>query len=345
MDRELDVISFHKEGEDDGSLDTADATTTTTTATTTTSHNAPEDIVEIPSRDDEDYGNCFVEVMGKGLYHPEPYKPPAPVSSVIVSDEDLEDRAAEPEAPQGGSGFFTTLVSQVRSGVATGQRERTQKRCAATVRLFRAVDRSAHPFVPADGAAPVNDYKCSCVVDGDVNGRKCPYIATGWLTVTRTALLFNGSLVLSPARPTSVPEPAVTDVVFALDVGALVSAVAARCTNGDTAEVLSGVQAPEIVEAEDAARASACILFDRSGHAHQFYDFVWCFTDYAPDALRDITVQMVRARKEREAQQPQQQPQPLEEPQEQPSEPAAEEEAHAEQEDKTFMEEDTVVMS
>ena len=313
-------------------------------------YNTPEDIVEIPSRDDEDYGGCFVEVVGKGLYRPTFYKPPAPASSVAVADEDTEDHAAEDDAAQGGSsgGFFASLVKQVRGGVATGQRERTQKRTAATVRLFRGVDRGAHPFVPADGAAAVNDYKCSCVVDGDVNGLKCPYVATGWLTVTRTALLFNGSLVLSPARPTSVPEPAVTDVVLALDVGALVSAVAARCTNSSSAEVLSGVQAPEIVEAADAAHASACILFDRSGHAHQFYDFVWCFTDYAPDALRDITVQLVRARKEREAQQ-------LPAPQ-QPSEllaaaapAAAEEGAPAEQqvveEDKTFTEQDTVVMS
>ena len=303
--------------------------------------------MEIPVRDDEDYGGCFVEVVGKGLYRPALYRPPAPVSSVAVSDEDLAERAAEEDAAPQGGGFFATLVNQVRSGVATGQRERTQKRCAATVRLFRGVDRGTHPFVPADTVAPVNDYKCSCVVDCDVNGLKCPYVATGWLTVTRTALLFNGSLVLSPARPTSVPEPAVTDVVFALDVGALVAAVAARCANGDSAEVLSGVQAPEIVEAEDAAAASACILFDRSGHAHQFYDFVWCFTDYASDALRDITVQLVRARRDREAQQASS-PKPA---------PAAaatataeeEEEAPAEQEmvaeeDRTFTEQDTVVM-
>lgn len=347
MDRELDVISFHKEDEDESGQDTAGAAETTTTITAT--YNTPEDIVEIPSRNDEDFGGCFVEVLGKGLYRPEFYKPPAPVSSVAVSEEDMKESAAEEAAPQ-SSGFFSNLVNQVRSGVTTGQRERTQKRCAQTMRLFRNVDRGVHPFVPADDVAAVNDYKCACVVDCDVDGRRCPYIATGWLTVTPTALLFNGSLVLSPARPTSVPEPEVTDVVFALDVDALVSAVAAQCTNSDSAEVLAGLQAPEIVEAEDVASASACILFDRSGHAHQFYDFVWCFTNYAPDALRDITVQIAKARAVREAEQPiSGDVYPVttvpEAPHEQVMTAGGDEEEKEEEEDKTFTEQDTVVMS
>ena len=208
-------------------------------------------------------------------------------------------------------------MNQVRSGVTTGQRERTQKRCAQTMRLFRNVDRGVHPFVPADDVAAVNDYKCACVVDCDVDGRRCPYIATGWLTVTPTALLFNGSLVLSPARPTSVPEPEVTDVVFALDVDALVSAVAAQCTNSDSAEVLAGLQAPEIVEA---------------------------------DALRDITVQIAKARAVREAEQPiSGDVYPVttvpEAPHEQVMTAGGDEEEKEEEEDKTFTEQDTVVMS
>jgi len=254
------------------------------TVTTTTTN---DDVLEIPKGAlDENYGNCFVEAKGKGMYKPTSFKAPAPKPSLSKADAAPKN---EPEPqPTGG---FAAFMKQIRDGILTGQKDRTKERCAKTMKVFKDLPRDSASFVPAEDVVPVNDFRCTCIIDCNVNGTKYPYLASGWLTVTQTAILYNGSIVLSPARPSSVPEPAEYDVAFAIDMSTLVSVVAAQCPDGDDAEVLAGTRLPTIVESSSVDSASAVILFDNSNHAHQFYDFVWGFTNYAPDAVRNIISQ------------------------------------------------------
>jgi len=256
------------------------------TVSTAAAAGRDDDVLEIPKDGVEDYGNCFVEVVGKGMYRPTCYQPPAP--PVCASKAEV---APKVEVLPENAGGWASFVKQVKDGIVAGQKDRTKERCAKTMKLFNDLPRDQAPFVPPEDVVPVTDFRCNCVVDCDVDGTKSPYIAEGWLTVTQTALIFNGALVLSPARPDSVPEPKEVNVAFAIDIAAIVSVAAAHCDDGDEAEVLAGTRMPNILACDSIDSASAVILFDRSNHAHQFYDFVWCFTNYAPDAIRSIVYQ------------------------------------------------------
>jgi len=276
-------------GESSVSEKPAETDTTTTTTTTSSSEAAAggDDVLEIPKDAMEDFGGCFVEVVGKGMYQPARYKTPAPAACMTKAEA-----APVPEEPlpENASGW-ASFVYKVKNGITAGQKDRTKERCVKSMKLFKDLPRGQAPFVPPEDVVPVNDFRCHCVINSDVNGTKSPYIAQGWLTVTQTALVFSGSINLSPARPMSVPEPVDLDVAFAIDIETIVSVVAASCEDGDDAEVLSCSRMPKIVTCDSVDAASALILFDRSGHAHQFYDFVWGFTNYAPDAIRNIIYQ------------------------------------------------------
>jgi len=297
MEGEGDTVSFQK---NEGASEAPAQKTTETEAeikpgessvvevpeTTTAPAAGSDDVLEIPKAIPEDYGNCFVEVAGKGMYKPVPFKGAVPPPCMTKAEAAPKEEPAQ-ESLSGWSSF----VKGIKDSILNGQKGRSKERTSTTMKLFNELPREQAPFVPAEDVVPVTDFRCNCVIDSDVNGKKSPYVAQGWLTVTQTALIFNGTILLSPARPYSVPEPEELDVAFAIDVATIVSVVAAHCEDSDDIEVLSGTRAPLIVACDSVDNASAVILFDRSNHAHQFFDFSWGFTNYAPDAVRSIICQ------------------------------------------------------
>jgi len=261
---------------DDSAAAAADTTTTTTQS---------DDVVEIPKGAiTEDYDNCFVEAWEDLIYRPAPYKGPAPKPSISKADAIPKE---EPQ-PAGGFAYFMKVV---RDGVLGGQKERTNNRCKKTMKLFHEVPLESAPYLPNEDVVPIIDFRCNCVIDCNVNNTKVPFLASGWITVTKTALIYDGFIIISPARPSSANVATETDVAFAIDLSSIVSVVAAQCPDAYEPEVLGGLKMPSIIECPSVDEASALILFDRSGHAHQFYDFEYAFSNYAPDAIRSIVSQ------------------------------------------------------